>query len=127
MPPIIDEQIKDAMRKGQFADLPGQGKPLKLDDDSNVPSHLRMAHKILRDNDLVPGWMAEGQEIDAAREKLIADIRRAAQANQATALQGLREAARKYNSKVLTYNLKVPQGVTHKRHLNFEQELSKAR
>ena len=58
---VIDEQIKDAMRKGQFANLPGQGKPLKLDDDSNVPSHMRMANKVLRDNDLVPDWMSEGR------------------------------------------------------------------
>jgi hypothetical protein len=71
--------------------------------------------------------MAEGQEIDAARDKLIADIRSAVQANQANVIAKLREAARKYNSKVLSYNLKVPQGVTHKRHLDFEQELSKAR
>ena len=123
----IDEQIKDAMRKGQFADLPGQGKPLKLDNDAHVPEHMRMAHKILRDNDLTPDWMAEGQEIDAVRSKLIADIQHAAQTNQANVIAKLREAAKKYNSKVLSYNLKVPQGVTHKRYLDFEQELSKAR
>ena len=75
---MIDEQIQDAMRKGQFADLPGAGKPLKLDDESHMPEHLRMAHKMLRDNDLVPDWMAQGQELDAARDKLIADIQRAA-------------------------------------------------
>jgi hypothetical protein len=123
---IIDEQIKDAMRKGHFADLPGQGKPLRLEDDSNVPSHLRMAHKVLRDNDLAPDWMAEGQELDAAREKLLADIQRVGRAHQA-AIETLRASAKKYNSKVLSYNLKVPQGVTHKRHVNFEQELSKPR
>ena len=123
---IIDEQIKDAMRKGHFADLPGQGKPLKLEDDSNVPSHLRMAHKVLRDNDLAPDWMAEGQELDAAREKLLADIHRVGRGNQAM-IETLRASAKKYNSKVLSYNLKVPQGVTHKRHLNFEQELNKPR
>jgi len=122
----IDEHIKDAMRKGEFANLPGQGKPLNLEDDSNVPSHMRIAHKILRDNDLKPDWMMEGQEIDEAREKLIADIQRLARGSQA-AIESLRAAAKKYNSKVLSYNLKVPQGVTHKRHLNFEQELSKAR
>jgi len=122
----IDEQIKDAMRKGHFADLPGQGKPLKLEDDSNVPSHLRMAHKVLRDNDLAPDWMAEGQELDAAREKLLADIQRVGRANQAV-IETLRASAKKYNSKVLSYNLKVPQGVTHKRHINFEQDLSKPR
>jgi hypothetical protein len=127
MPSSIDEQIKDAMRKGHFANLPGQGKPLKLDNDAHVPEQMRMANKILRDNDLTPGWMAEGQEIDAARDKLVADIRRAAQANQAARLETLREAAKKYNNKVLSYNLKVPQGVTHKRHLDFDREFNSAR
>ncbi|MBI1256585.1 MAG: DUF1992 domain-containing protein [Chloroflexi bacterium] len=122
----IDEQIKDAMRKGHFADLPGQGKPLKLEDDSHVPSHLRMAHKVLRDNDLVPDWMADGQEIDAARVKLMAAIQRVARADLA-AVDALRASAKKYNSRVLSYNLKVPQGVAHKRHLDFELELSKRR
>ena len=124
---LIDEQIQDAIRKGQFADLPGQGKPLKLDDDSNVPSHLRMAHKLMRDNDLMPDWMAQGQELDTAHERLVADIRRAGSANQPAVVESLREAAKKYNSKALSYNLKVPQGVAHKRHLNFEQELNKSR
>ncbi len=123
---VIDEQIKDAMSKGHFANLPGQGKPLKLEDDSHVPSHLRMAHKVLRDNDLVPSWMSEGQEIDAAREALIAAIQRVGRANQA-AIETLRASATKYNSKVLSYNLKLPQGVIHKRHVHFEQELSKSR
>ena len=122
----IDEQIKDAMRKGHFTDLPGQGKPLKLEDDSHVPSHLRMAHKVLRDNDLAPDWMTEGQEIDAARVKLMAAILRSARGDQA-AIEALRASAKQYNSKVLSYNLKVPLGVAHKRHVDFELELSKAR
>ena len=116
---LIDEQIQDAIRKGHFADLPGAGKPLKLEDESHVPEHLRMAHRLLKENDLVPDWMAQGQELDAAYEKLLADLRRA---NQGAAA---REAAKKYNRQVLSYNLKVPPGVVHKRHIDFEAELKK--
>ena len=123
---LIDEQINDAMRKGHFADLPGQGKPLRLEDDSHVPSHLRMAHKVLRDNDLVPDWMADGQEIDAARVKLMTAIQRVGRGDLA-AIEALRASAKQYNRKVLSYNLKVPLGVAHKRHVDFELELSKLR
>ncbi len=143
----IDEQIRDAMRKGQFDNLPGAGKPLKLEDDAHTPEHLRMAHKLLKDNDLVPDWMAQGKEIDTAREHLIVEIRRAAREYQAAlndadrtggdraaveqrwmaAVESLREAVKKHNRQVLSYNLKVPQGVTHKRHFDFEAELSKYR
>ena len=119
---LIDEQIQEAMRRGEFADLPGAGKPLKLDDDPNTPEHLRMAFKLLRDNDLVPDWMAQGQELDAAREKLLAEARR-----PAPDLAALREAVKKHNAQVISYNLKVPQGVTHKRYFDLERELSRAR
>ncbi len=125
---LIDEQIQDAMRKGQFANLPGAGKPLKLEDDSLVPETMRMANKLMRDNDLVPDWMMQGKEIDAARERLLREIQRTAQRGLGGAVvETLRAEVKKYNSRVLSYNLKVPPGVAHKRHLDFEQELQKAR
>ncbi len=121
---LIDEIIQDAMRKGQFNDLPGAGEPLKLEDDSMVPPEQRMAHKMLRDNGYVPDWMAQGQALDAEREALIRDLRRARSQQQVVVL---REQAAKHNRQVLSYNLKVPKGVTHKRHFDFEAELGKAR
>lgn len=121
---LIDEILQDAMRNGHFNDLPGAGKPLKLDDDALVPETQRMAHKLLRDNDLVPDWMAQGKELDAERDRLIAALRRAASAE---ALDALRARAAQHNKQVLSYNLKVPKGVVHKRHFDFEAELSKIR
>jgi hypothetical protein len=123
---LIDEQIQDAIRKGQFNNLPGSGKPLKLEDESHVPESLRMAHKILRDNNYVPDWIAQGKELDTARETLIADIQRAARENRRAALESLREKVKKHNSTVLSYNLKVPSGVAHKPNLDFNGEVAKA-
>ncbi|MCZ2097923.1 MAG: DUF1992 domain-containing protein [Anaerolineae bacterium] len=126
--PLIDEQIQDAMRKGEFNDLPGVGKPLKLEADAHTPEHLRMAHKLLRDNDLVPDWMAQGRELDALRDKLVTDAQRLAHADpESAALAALHEAAKQYNRQVLSYNLKVPRGVVHKRHVDVEQERARAR
>lgn len=124
---LIDEQIQDAMRKGHFDDLPGAGKPLKLDDDPHTPEHLRMAHKLMRDNNIVPDWMNQGKELDAARERLDADLKRALRLNQPAALVALREAAAKFNRQVLSYNLKVPKGITHKPSFDIERELRKGR
>ncbi len=121
---LIDEIIQDAMRKGQFDNLPGAGERLKLEDDSLVPPEQRMAHKLLRDNGYAPDWMAQGQALDATRDQLIRDLRRASGSQQIAAL---REQAAEYNRQVLSYNLKVSRGVAHKRHFNFEVELSKAR
>jgi hypothetical protein len=119
---LIDEQIQDAMRKGHFADLPGSGKPLKLDADPNTPENLRMAHKLMRDNDIMPDWMVQGKELDAARDQLLADMRQP----HRHGVTALRERAKKLNSQILSYNLKVPQGVVHKRHFDFDVELKKA-
>ena len=126
---LIDEQIQDAMRKGQFAELPGTGKPLKLDNDSHVPEQMRMANKLMRDNEILPEWMQQGKELDAAREQLLALTQRLLQRGliSGDSVAALRDAAKKYNSRALTYNLKVPQGVTHKRSFNVETELQKAR
>ncbi len=121
---LIDEIIQDAMRKGQFDNLPGTGERLKLDDDSWVPPDQRMAHKLLRDNDLAPDWMAQGKALDLERDTLIRSLQRARSPQQ---IAVLREQVAKHNRQVLSYNLKVPAGVVHKRHFNFEAELSKTR
>jgi DnaJ homolog subfamily C member 28 len=79
MPSLIDEIIREAMKKGEFKNLPGQGEPLKIDYDPNTPEHLRVAHKLMKDNNLAPDWIDEGKGLDEEREKLRESLRRAAQ------------------------------------------------
>ncbi len=149
MASLIDEQIEEALRTGRLQNLPGEGKPLKLEDDSHVPEHLRMAHKLMRDNNILPDWIEEGKGLDKSRADLLARIARAAHSYQGSlndaarsgtpeqarqrveqrwreTIEGLRESAKRLNSQILTYNLKVPNGVTHKPHFDFEAELKKA-
>jgi hypothetical protein len=77
----------------------------------------------------VPEWIAQGKELDAEREMLLVEARRITQrgVTGGATLDALRDAAKKHNSRVLSYNLKVPQGVAHKRHFDLEQELRKLR
>ena len=51
---IAEKKIKEALKNGQFDDLPGAGKPLKMEDDSNIPEDLRLAYKILKNADCLP-------------------------------------------------------------------------
>lgn len=55
---IIDDwaekHILHAIEKGELDNLPGQGKPLEIDDDSNVPPHLRAAYRILKNSGFLP-------------------------------------------------------------------------
>jgi hypothetical protein len=147
---IIDEIIRDAQRKGEFSNLPGQGKPLKLDDDANTPSHMRMAYKILKENDLAPDWIEQGRALDRSRALLLETLQSAAREYRGALNDALRSSqpeqerqrvekawkrkqetlgneVKKYNREVLSYNLKVPKGVTHKAVLNADQELGKLR
>lgn len=51
---LAEEQIQAAIRRGEFDDLPGSGKPLPLDDDAGVPDELRVAYRILRNAGCLP-------------------------------------------------------------------------
>ncbi len=58
---IAENRILEAIEAGAFDDLPGKGKPLKLEDDSHVPPELRLAYKILKMADCLPPEL--GKEI----------------------------------------------------------------
>ncbi|UQZ88978.1 DUF1992 domain-containing protein [Deltaproteobacteria bacterium Smac51] len=47
---IAERKIREAMEEGQFDNLPGKGKPLKLEDLSHLPPELRMAYTILKNS-----------------------------------------------------------------------------
>lgn len=51
---IIERRIKEAQANGEFDDLPGRGKPLRIEDDSHVPEDLRIAYKVLKNADCLP-------------------------------------------------------------------------
>ncbi|HID29776.1 MAG TPA: DUF1992 domain-containing protein [Desulfobacterales bacterium] len=67
---IAERRIIEAIRDGAFDDLPGAGKPLKLDDDSRVPEDLRMAYKILKNAGYVPPEVALRKEIAKTEDLL---------------------------------------------------------
>ncbi|MNI41822.1 hypothetical protein D3C73_960850 [compost metagenome] len=51
---LAEQKIQEAMRNGEFADLPGHGKPLELEDLSGVPEDLRMSYKIMKNAGVLP-------------------------------------------------------------------------
>ena len=51
---LAEEQIQAAIRRGEFDDLQGSGKPLELDDDTGVPDELRVAYRVLRNAGCLP-------------------------------------------------------------------------
>jgi hypothetical protein len=60
---LVEERIQEAMRRGDFDDLPGAGRPLDLDDDALVPAEVRIGYRILKNAGLVPPEVLERREI----------------------------------------------------------------
>jgi hypothetical protein len=70
---VVEERIQEAMRRGDFNDLPGAGRPLDLDDDPLVPAEVRVAHRILKNAGFVPPEVLERREI-AELEAALAEL-----------------------------------------------------
>ena len=61
---IAENRIREAQQNGEFDNLPGMGKPLEFEDDSNIPEDLRMAYKILKNAGCLPPEIEERKEIN---------------------------------------------------------------
>lgn len=51
---IAETRIAEAVAAGELDDLPGMGRPLALDDDAMIPTHLRVAYRILNNSGYLP-------------------------------------------------------------------------
>lgn len=67
---IVEERIRKAQRRGDFENLPGAGKPLKLQDESHIAEDLRLAHKILKNADCLPPEIEIKKEIQQTEDLL---------------------------------------------------------
>jgi len=144
----VDRLLEEAQNEGQFKNLRGQGQPLKFEDESHIPHELRMAHRLLKEHDLVPEWIMLKQEIDERRAKLRDKIERGWRVHQGAlvaadqsampfdrrqkAETNWREtqaryqlAADKLNSDILGYNLKVPPGIPQQSLFSVERVLER--
>lgn len=70
---MVERKIQEAMERGEFDNLPGQGKPLVFEEDSHIPEDLRVAYKILKNADCLPPELEAKKEI-RQMEDLMAKI-----------------------------------------------------
>ncbi|CFQ97321.1 putative cytoplasmic protein [Yersinia frederiksenii] len=63
---LIDEwaerHITKAQEKGELDNLPGNGKPLLLDDDSFIPVVVRVSYRLLKNAGYLPPELQDRQE-----------------------------------------------------------------
>ncbi|MFH8136474.1 DUF1992 domain-containing protein [Pantoea osteomyelitidis] len=51
---LAEQHILAAQEKGELSNLPGEGAPLHLDDDSLVPAELRSGYRMLKNAGFLP-------------------------------------------------------------------------
>jgi hypothetical protein len=60
---LAENRIMEGMQAGLFDNLEGQGRPLRLEDESHIPPELRMAYKILKNADCLPPELELRKEV----------------------------------------------------------------
>jgi len=130
----IDRAISEMLEQAQAQGLPGEGRPLRLDDNEFTPNDQRMAFKLLKDNEIVPEWIMRGKDLEAFNARIKVKLLKAAKAYRMqlslaqkaaekhnaekrwqSAQQKLQADVERYNDQVLSYNLVVPAGISHRK------------
>jgi hypothetical protein len=137
----IEQIIRQAMEEGAFDNLPGNGRPLTLDENPYLDPEWQLAHHLLRQNGFAPEFVERRQAIELE----LAAAREALARTWAWRQQGLkqgkptdwveaewRRATTKFAEKVgeiniliRDYNLQIPNPLLHRSPIAVEDELSK--
>jgi DnaJ family protein C protein 28 len=124
----VDEQIRHAMERGDFANLPGAGRPLHIDENPFAGSRA-LAYSLLKSHHVLPRELELGREIETQQAQVEAQLarlrwhrdqltsrrrspapseRRAYMVLRASVEAHLMESLRSLNSKILTLNISAP-------------------
>ena len=66
----VEGQIREAIERGDFDNLPNKGKPLDLSDWLKTPPHLRMSYTILKNAGIKPEEVTLNREMARIREMI---------------------------------------------------------
>jgi DnaJ family protein C protein 28 len=138
---IVEQRIAEARERGDFDNLPGEGKPQRLEQNP-FAGEKALAYSLLKNNDMAPPEIERGKEVaeDMQRaEALLVKLRhqRDRLRMRATVFASDRrtynllrdnterryaEAVRAINSKILSLNIIAP-AVFHQRMIDVEAKL----
>ena len=140
---FIEQQIREAMDRGEFDNLPGRGKPQEFAQPHGDPS-MEMANKIVRDAGFAPAWLDLEKEIDHQQQEAEKSVLRSwrwRETNRGDAIEDPRwveaewrkardlfqQRLEEINAKILSYNLLLPPPLLHKQRprLRVESEFAK--
>ena len=124
---LVERQIREAMEAGAFDDLPHQGAPLPLEDES-ASGDRAMAHRMLRNAGMAPPWIETDKEVRgllARRDLLLERAQRVsivARPGLRREFLGILEAA---DRAITRLNGEAPTDRQHRRPLDRAGELAR--
>ncbi len=137
----VEEHIRQAMEQGKFDNLPGKGKPLRMEENPHADPEWRLAYHVLKSGGFSLPWIDTLREIDADVEKARTSLARTwawrqsllsaggaypgAEAEWKRALGAFREQVTALNRRIRDYNLEAPSERFQRPLLDFERELRK--
>lgn len=129
---VIDQQFSQADAAGEFANLPGQGKPLALNDDTNVPVEDRLGYRMLKGSGFAPPWMEARRDIDEERRRMDSWLTHANDrwlhadsAGREKLRNEFRTKLEALRSMIIDYNLRVPPSVGQMHGIEIARELAR--
>ena len=96
---LVEQRLEEAVSRGELSNLPGEGRPLDLDDDPLVPEDLRAAYRILKNAGFVPEDIRQLNEV-AQLERLVSEGNADCKALRKLALLKTRIEGRYYDKAV---------------------------
>ena len=135
---LIDKKIREAMERGEFDNLEGQGEPIDLSENPYEDPDWRTAHRMLRNAGFAPSWIEERKDIDAelavARSNLArvwgirenarnTEHERSAAVRWQNALETFREKVDELNRRINVWNLKAPTVAFQRKRIDVETEI----
>jgi hypothetical protein len=122
---LIDRKIREAQEAGAFDDLPFQGEPLPLVDDS-AAGDWALAYRMLKGSNFAPPWIETDKAVRALLAERDAILERAPRASaigrqrDRAEVQRIVEAA---NRAITRLNHEAPTYRQHRRLLDLDREL----
>jgi len=124
---LVERQIREAMEEGAFRDLPFQGQPLPIEDDS-AAGDWATAHRILRNAGAAPPWIEADKEVRrhlARRDELLARPRRMTETGRARQRAEMTALVASINDAIARVNAEAPTIRQHRRLLDPETEVAR--
>jgi hypothetical protein len=122
---LIDRKIREAQEAGAFDNMPFQGEPLPLVDDS-AAGDWALAYRMLKGARFAPPWIETDKEVRALlaeRETILERAPRSSAVGQQRDREQLRRVVETANRAITRLNHEAPTYRQHRRLLDLDREL----